>query len=129
MEADAGAVSTVDPPSNPMLAPETATPMPSWRWPEDQTLPFREVVTDHARAEVDRIKAEALAAGWTEAQLYQNQARWRFPSSREYGLVCFVRPGRRIERVEASAIVLRSNTGTVLRFYRPAAPAPKPALR
>lgn len=57
-----------------------------------------------AYAEVERIREEASALGWSEASLNQTLGAHPFPIGRDYGLVCFLRDGDRIGDVTAESI-------------------------
>ena len=61
-----------------------------WTYPADGVWKYREPVTARALAKVDAIRDRALSLGWSEARLYQNRARFRFPCGEDYGLVCFM---------------------------------------
>lgn len=105
------------PPSTADASPGAgASPPASGRWPADAHLRFYEAPSAEARAEVDRIREEALSLGWSEDQLYRNQDDVRFPS-RGYGLVCFLK-GRHVDRVTATSIRLVGEGGAAWRFYQ-----------
>ena len=79
-------------------------------------------MTSEAVAKVDAIRDEAMAKGWSEARLYQNQGRFRFPSGEDYGLVCFVEGSQRIGEMTARYIEIISETAVRenhLRFFNP----------
>ena len=65
-------------------------PKNNWIYPGNKALTCIQPVTSHALAKVDAIRDEALAKKWSEAKLYQNQGRYKFPCGEDYGLVCFV---------------------------------------
>ena len=88
-------------------------------YPTEGDFAFREVATELAFTEVERIKEEAMALGWTEPFLLQTKGTSKFPSGPEYGLICFLKGGRKITQVKESCIVMEAPSGTVLRFYRP----------
>ena len=88
-------------------------------YPVDGDYRFREPVTQQALAEIRRVETQALAAGWSEAQLYQNRGNTSCPSD-EYGLVCYLQNGRRIGAVCAGRIELTCPDGHSLHFHRPA---------
>lgn len=73
-------------------------PSPWYLFPEGD-FPFHCQVTREAVQIVREIADEAKALGWTEHQLFQNRSRFKFPHGKEYGLVCFVKPGQSIRRV------------------------------
>jgi hypothetical protein len=73
-------------------------------------------------AKVDVIRDEAMAKGWSETRLYQNQGRFRFPCSEDYGLVCFVDGSRRTGEITARYIEIIHETAgreNRLRFFNP----------
>jgi hypothetical protein len=74
-------------------------------------------------AKVDAIRDEAMACGWSEARLYQNQGRFRFPCGQDYGLVCFVDEDREIGAVTKQSIEIIHGANTprpsTLRFHNP----------
>ena len=75
-------------------------------------------VTRHALAQVDAIREAAMAAGWTEADLYQTRGRFAFPYGKDYGLVCFVRRDQKLGRVTPKAVEVIQRGGHSLHFYR-----------
>jgi hypothetical protein len=85
-------------------------------------------VTSQAVAKVDAIREEAMAKGWSEARLYQNQGRFRFPCGEDYGLVCFVDGDQEIGEVTERFIEIvhgpKSGRPSTLRFYNPDVPQP-----
>ncbi len=85
-------------------------------YPAEGDWPFHEPVTVEAVEQVDGIRAEALALGWTEPALYQNRGRYRFPCGQDYGLVCFLGRGRSVESVDAHAVSIRTQGGHLLRL-------------
>jgi hypothetical protein len=68
-------------------------------------------------AQVDAIRDQALALGWSEAGLYQNRGHLRFPNGDTYGLVCFLHGDRTIGEVTAQCIEIVSPRGSRLRHY------------
>ena len=64
-----------------------------WIYPGNQAWKCKQPVTSQAVAKVDAIREEAMAKGWSEARLYQNQGRFRFPCGEDYGLVVETGPG------------------------------------
>jgi len=101
--------------------PVVEGPPPPHRYPVEGDFRFAEDVPPEAAAEVARVRDEALAAGWTEAELLQNRGRIRFPCGPDWGLVCFVGRGRRVGTVTAERIELVSELPgrPPLGFYRP----------
>ena len=85
-------------------------------------------MTYQAVAKVDAIREEAMAKGWSEARLYQNQGRFRFPCGEDYGLVCFVDGDQEIGEVTERSIEIihgpKSGRPSTLRFYNPDVPQP-----
>ncbi len=79
-------------------------------------LTFTQQVYRHALAEVDRIRDEAIAAGWSEARLYQNRGRYKLVGQ-DYGIVCFIEPGQRIGLVTQEKIEVICSGGHSL-FFR-----------
>ncbi|MDD4664269.1 MAG: hypothetical protein PHD83_06380, partial [Caldisericia bacterium] len=71
-----------------------------------------------ALAEVDAIRDQALALGWTEAELYQTRGRFVFPCGNQYGAVCSVDSDHHIGSVTAAAIEFRCTSGAIQRMYR-----------
>ena len=70
---------------------------------------------------VDAIRDHALSLGWSEARLYRNRGRFRFPLGEDYGLVCFLEENQRIGEVTRRYIEIvgpppREN---ILRFHNP----------
>lgn len=93
-----------------------------WLYPAGQAWKCRQKVTSEAVAKVDAIRDEAMARGWSEARLYQNQGRFRFPCGENYGLVCFVYGSRRIGEITTRYIEIISETAgreNRLRFFNP----------
>ncbi len=91
---------------------------------EHPKLSFTQKVLRYALSEVDRIRDEALTAGWTEAELYQNRGQIRFPSGAfDYGIVCYVDPGQRLGQVTPEKIEVICRGGHSLYFR------PKPGMR
>ena len=91
---------------------------------EHPKLSFTRKVLRYALSEVDRIRDEALTAGWTEAELYQNRGQIRFPCGAfDYGIVCYVDPGQRLGQVTPEKIELICRGGHSLYFR------PKPGMR
>lgn len=88
-------------------------------YPHEGHFNFQEIVTENAFREVERIKAEAIKLGWTEGYLLQTKGRAKFPSGADYGLICFLKGGRKVTQVKEGCIVMKAPSGTILRFYRP----------
>ena len=68
----------------------TAPTVPPHLFPEDGDWKFTQPVRSSTVPKVDAIRDQALSLGWSEAQLYQNRGRFRFPCGQDYGLVCFL---------------------------------------
>jgi len=85
---------------------------------------FTEAVAPDAIAMVDAIRGQALGLGWSEASLYQNRGRLRFPAGGEYGLVCFLHGGCQVQEVTAQFIEIVSSRGSRLRHYNRTVPQP-----
>jgi hypothetical protein len=100
----------------------------SWLYPQGMQGRHRQPVTSQAVAKVDAIREEAMAKGWSEARLYQNQGRFQFPCGEDYGLVCFVDGDQEIGEVTERSIEIihgpRSGRPSTLRFYNPDVPQP-----
>jgi len=88
-------------------------------FPIDGNWPFTESVLPEAVAQVDAIREQTLALGWSEAALYQNRGRLRFPVGGHYGLVCFLPAGSEIGEVVEHSIVIVMPSGSRLRHYNP----------
>lgn len=71
----------------------------------DSKWRFIHAVPQESVDKVDAIKEKALGLGWTEAELYQNRGKFRFPMGPGWGLVCFVK-GKRIGNVYEDKIEL-----------------------
>ena len=100
----------------------------SWLYPQGKQGRHRQPVTSQAVAKVDAIREEAMAKGWSEARLFQNQGRFRFPCGEDYGLVCFVDGDQEIGEVTECSIEIihgpKSGRPSTLRFYNPDVPQP-----
>jgi len=110
------------PPMAPIADPAiSAEPVrKDWLFPAGQAWKCRQRVTSQAVAKVDAIRDEAMAKGWSEARLYQNQGRFRFPCGEDYGLVCFVDGSRRIGEITPRYIeIIHESAGREnrLRFF------------
>ncbi len=109
-------------PPRPESSHSTELVRKDWLYPAGQAWKCRQKVTSKAVAKVDAIRDEAMAKGWSEARLYQNQGRFRFPCGEDYGLVCFVEGSRRIGEITARYIEIISETAgreNRLRFFNP----------
>jgi hypothetical protein len=110
--------------------PATASPTPtkkpvpdmdrSFRFPEaeDPALPFSQPVRISALAKVRAIEEQALTAGWTLPELYQNRGRYRFPYGGDYGIACFIDPDQKLGAVTGHSIELICRGGHSLYFRR-----------
>ena len=106
------------------VSPVACHPAPSVEqhlYPKDGEWRFTEKVPQSAIDKVDAIRDQALSLGWSEARLYQNRGRYRFPCGEDYGLVCFVDAKERIGDVTRQYIEIigpppRENR---LRFHNP----------
>jgi len=79
---------------------------------------FNQPVSKHALAQVNAIREEALACGWTEVELYQSRGRFSFPCGGDYGLVCFIQRHLRLGDITDRSIELVFPDGHSLCFYR-----------
>ncbi len=85
--------------------PKASSPdVPPYLCPEDGDWRFTQRVRSSAVPKVDAIRDQALALGWSEARLYQNRGRFRFPCGEDYGLVCFLDENKRIGEVTRQSI-------------------------
>lgn len=89
--------------------PVVAQPNPGPK--QDGSLPFSRAVSAEAVAQVNSIRDAALAAGWTEAELFQTRGRFAFPCGGGYGVVCFLHGDRRIGQVTSRSIELICRDG------------------
>lgn len=113
---------TYEPPRVEVWQPEPQpgqVPSAPHLFPIDGNWPFTESVLPEAVAQVDAIREQALALGWSEAALYQNRGRLRFPVGGHYGLVCFLPAGSEIGEVVEHSIVIVMPSGSRLRHYNP----------
>ncbi len=94
-----------------------------WIYPPNEVWNCIRQVSSEALAKVDAIKEDALSKQWSEARLYQNQGRYRFPYGQDYGLVCFVGGYREIGAVAEKYIEVIHCPGSprlsTLRFHNP----------
>ena len=84
----------------------TRTPptVPQHLFPEDGDWKFTQPVRSSTVLKVDAVRDQALSLGWSEAQLYRNRGRFRFPCGQDYGLVCFLEEDSRIGEVTRQSI-------------------------
>ena len=106
--------------SRPVPNPSTP-PVERYLYPKDGEWRFTEKVPPSAVDKVDAIRDQALSLDWSEARLYQNRGRFRFPCGEDFGLVCFVDANERIGQVTRQYIEIigpppRENR---LRFHNP----------
>jgi hypothetical protein len=90
------------PQQNPFLAKavsSTNEPATEHRYPLVGEYSHLRPVGPAALAQVDAIRDEAIAFGWTEKGLYQNRGNFTFPYGQDYGLICFLDKGNRIGNV------------------------------
>jgi len=114
------AVRSLDPShySPPMVKePGEPSPPPPHVYPPDGDWHFTESVSPEAVTKVDGVREQALAAGWSETQLYQNRGRYSFPCGQDYGLVCFLHGDDRVGEITCQSIEIINARGTRLRFY------------
>ena len=79
---------------------------------------FNQPVSKYALAQVDAIRDQAQALGWTEARLYQTRGRFAFPCGGDYGVVCFIQREQRLGKVTGQRIQIICERGHSLHFYR-----------
>jgi len=96
---------------------EEPSPPPPHLCLTDGDWRFTEPVSAETVAKVDAIRDQALALGWSEAQLYQNRGRYSFPCGEDYGLVCFLNGDDRVGEITPQSIEIISSRGSRLRFY------------
>lgn len=94
-------------------------PVEPYLYPKDGDWRFTQNVPPSAVAKVNAIRDQALSFGWSEARLYQNQGRYRFPCGQDYGLVCFVDENVRIGEVTRQYIEIIGlpPSESLLHFY------------
>jgi len=85
---------------------------------EDPALPFHQHVRSSALTKVRAIEGQALSAGWTLPELYQNQGRFRFPYGQDWGIACFIDPDQKLGAVTSHSIELITRNGHSLYFRR-----------
>ncbi len=90
-------------------------------FPKDGDWRFTQRVRTSAVPKVDAIRDQALSLGWSEARLYQNRGRFRFPCGEDYGLVCFLDENKRVGEVtrQSIEIVGPPPNENRLRFFNP----------
>jgi len=93
---------------------------PAFHFPEadDPAFPFHQHVRSSALAKVRAIEEQALSAGWTLPELYQNRGRFRFPYGQDWGIACFIDPDQKLGAVTSLAIELITKGGHSLFFRR-----------
>lgn len=105
------------------MAPKTYSPptSPQYRFPKEGNWRCTRPITSSAVAKVNAIRDQALALGWSEARLYQNRGRIRFPCRHDYGLVCVVDDKERIGELTPQyvEIIHPPPRESRLRFYNP----------
>ena len=82
----------------------TLPTVPPHLFPEDGDWKFTQPVRSSIVPKVDAVRDQARSLGWSEAQLYQNRGRFRFPCGQDYGLVCFLEGDKRIGKVTRQSI-------------------------
>jgi hypothetical protein len=95
---------------------------PPYLFPETGCWKFSEPVSPEAVRKVDAIRDTAMAQGWSEARLYQNRGRLRFPLGPDYGLVCFLGPDATtgvITETHIEVVHTRAGRSHTLRFSNP----------
>lgn len=83
-----------------------------WLYPTHPVFGESECIHPVSRNAVEKVNAIrdcAYGCGWTEAQLYQNRGRFKFPCGQDYGLVCSVEGDRFIGRVSERFIEIILN--------------------
>ena len=102
--------------------PKASPPaVPPYLYPQDGDWRFTQKVRSPAVPQVDAIRDQALSLGWSEARLYQNRGRFRFPCGEDYGLVCFLDENKRVGEVtrQSIEIVGPPPNENRLRFFNP----------
>jgi hypothetical protein len=99
-------------------------PAPPHAYPVEGDCPATQSVSPAAIAKVNAISDQALALGWSEAQLYQNRGHYSFPYGQDYGLVCFLDDGEEVGEVTRQSIEIINARGNRLRFYNHAVDQP-----
>ena len=111
----------VSPP--PREKPQDAASLDGWSkhaFPDEDPERFRsnQRISKYALAQVDAVRDQATALGWTEAELYQTRGRFAFPCGGQYGLVCFIHRDQRVGKVTKNNIEIVYPDGHALRLYR-----------
>lgn len=107
------------------IIPEQAHDLaaPEWKYPSQGEYFAFEPVSSDAVRQVENIKDQALALGWTMAGLFQNRGHFTFPIGQDWGLVCFLKESREIRSVSHKFIEIvhheKSNRTSLLRFQNP----------
>ncbi|MHB9023451.1 MAG: hypothetical protein ACYC7E_04670 [Armatimonadota bacterium] len=88
---------------------------------EDPALRCYQPVSLAAVEQVDAIREQAIALGWTDAMLYQNRGRFVYPYGQDYGLVCCLGKDRVIGVITHDTIEIHTlrSPGATLSFSRP----------
>ena len=105
----------------PSAPKETPLATPPYLFPKNGDWRFTQRVRSSAVPKVDAMRDQALSLGWSEARLYQNRGRFRFPCGEDYGLVCFLDENKRIGQVTRQyiEIVCPPPKEYRLRFFNP----------
>ncbi len=110
--------------SNPAIGnPKEKPPAPNrsqdnnYLYPASGEYPSIHPVSLEAVTQVDAIRDKALSLGWTEAGLYQNRGKFKWPCGQDYGLVCFLGKDERIGEVTRYSIEIIKPSGVRHRFY------------
>ena len=114
------AVKTLDPKSyQPPTVKDILEPIPAppHIYPVEGDWSVTQPVLVAAVAKVDAIREQALALGWSEAQLYQNRGRYAFPYGQDYGLVCFLDDGDQVGEITRESIEIINLGESRLRVY------------
>lgn len=111
--------STYNPPATSISEPPQDKPAPEWSYPSHGKYFAFECVTLDAVKQVEAIKDQALALGWTLAGLFQNRGNLIFPIGQDWGLVCFLGENRSIQSVthEFIEIVHHEKNGRSSRLH------------
>jgi len=86
-------------------------------YPTEGDWKFTRHVPPEAVAKVDAIRDRALACGWSEARLYQNRGKYKYPCGGEYGLVCCFDDGQTIGEVTRRYIEIVCRSGVIQKFH------------
>lgn len=103
-----------------IFVPEIVGEHTPFRFPSQGFYSLLHPISDEAIREVDAIRNQALALGWTNARLYQNRGRIRFPCGPDWGLVCFLEADDQIGKTTSVAIEIIHQKAriTTSRFFR-----------